>query len=83
MKEEVGLEFPDFGNIEIKCRRSYSKALIISFHAVPVGGRGYELKRFRDCYGYRDPKDLHLKCFYVEVGGNEFVKVRSTMLKFC
>ena len=53
-KEEDSLEIPDFGGIEIKTRRSYSKSLINLFNAVPTGSTYYETKRLRDMYGYRD-----------------------------
>ena len=74
-KNEESLEIPDFGGIEIKTRRGYSKAFITLFSAVPTGGSYYEVKRLRDNYGYRDPNDYDLKKLNVQVGTLELVKV--------
>lgn len=74
-KNEDSLEIPDFGEIEIKTRRSYSKAKISLFTAVPTGSSFYEVKRLRDTYGYRDVKDRSLKRLNVDVVGNELVAV--------
>lgn len=70
-KEEDSFEIPDFGQIEIKTRRSYSKALISLFNAVPTGSSFYEVKRLRDTYGYRDPKERTLKCLNTIIFGNQ------------
>ena len=74
-KEIDSLEIPDFGGIEIKTRRGYSKSLISLFNAVPTGSFVYEVKRLRDLYGYRDPKDYALKCLNTEIDAIELVKV--------
>ena len=60
-KPEECFELPDFNGIEIKTRREYSKSYISLFNAVPTGSTYYEVKRLRDNYGYRDPKDHNLK----------------------
>lgn len=74
-KPEESFEIPDFYGIEIKTRREYSKSYITLFNAVPTGSTFYEVKRLRDNYGYRDPKDHKLKKLCVEVSGNILIKV--------
>lgn len=74
-KNEDSLEIPDFGAIEIKTRRAYSKSKISLFTAVPTGSSYYEVKRLRDTYGYRDVKDCDLKRLNAAVVGNELVAV--------
>lgn len=74
-KSEENLEIPDFGQIEIKTRRSYSKALISLFTAVPTGSSFYEVKRLRDTYGYRDPKDPTLKKLNTILYGYQLIPV--------
>lgn len=70
-KEEENFSIPDYYGIEIKTRRSYSKAYITLFSAVPTGTCYYEVKRLRDRYGYRDPKDARLKQLNVEIFANK------------
>lgn len=74
-KETDSLEIPDFGGVEIKTRRAYSKSLINLFNAVPTGSSVYEVKRLRDMYGYRDSKDYVLKKLNVEVNAKDYVSV--------
>lgn len=73
-KEEENFSIPDYYGIEIKTRRSYSKAYITLFGAVPTGACYYEVKRLRDTYGYRDPKDVNLKQLNVEIFANKLSK---------
>lgn len=74
-KPEESFEIPDFYGIEIKTRRSYSKAKITLFNAVPTGSGFHEEKRLRDFYGYRDPQDHSLKKLNAEIMAREFTKV--------
>ena len=74
-KNEDSLEIPDFGAIEIKTRRGYSKSLIGLFNAVPVGQTDYEVRRLRDAYGYPDSRDKNLKRLNTVVSTDELVKV--------
>lgn len=74
-KNEDDLEIPDFYGIEIKTRRSYSKAYITLFSAVPTGSGYYEVKRLRDIYGYSDSRDCNLKVLNVDVFSDSFTKV--------
>lgn len=74
-KNEEHFEIPDFHGIEIKTKRSYSKSYINLFNAVPTGPYYYEVKRLRDMYGYRDPKDNNLKQLNVDVFCNILNKV--------
>ena len=53
-KNEENFEIADYYGIEIKTKRSYSKAYINLFNAVPTGSGYYEVKRLRDTYGYPD-----------------------------
>lgn len=73
-KEEENFSIPDYCGIEIKTRRSYSKAYVTLFSAVPTGACYYEVKRLRDTYGYRDPKDVNLKQLNVEIFANKLSK---------
>lgn len=74
-KEEDSLEIPDFGGIEIKTRRGYSKSLINLFTAVPTGSTFYEVKRLRDMYGYPDSRDKNLKRLNTMAEAKELVQV--------
>lgn len=74
-KKEDSFEIPDFGQIEIKTKRSYSKALISLFNAVPTGSSFYEVKRLRDIYGYRDNNDHTLKKLNTIIYSNQLTKV--------
>jgi len=74
-KSEDSLEIPDFGGVEIKARRSYSKSPVGLFNAVPTGSTFYEVKRIRDQYGYPDANDNNLKRFQAKIGADEIVKV--------
>lgn len=74
-KNEDSLEIPDFQGIEIKTRRSYSKAYITLFNAVPTGSCFHETKRLRDIYGYPCKKDKYLKKLYADVFCNCMTKV--------
>lgn len=74
-KNEESFEIADYYGIEIKTKRSYSKAYITLFNAVPTGSGYYEVKRLRDTYGYRDPKDETLKQLNVDIFANEFNKI--------
>ena len=75
-EHELGLEMnkecePDFEDIEIKTRRTYSKSLISLFTAVPDGKKPLELARIKDLYGYPYKRDRRFKSLYVEVYGNK------------
>lgn len=74
-KNEESFEIPDFYDIEIKTKRSYSKSYITLFNAVPTGSSYYEVKRLRDNYGYPDPKYKTLKQLNTEVSSNNLTKV--------
>lgn len=74
-KNEESFEIPDYYGIEIKTKRSYSKSYITLFNAVPTGSTYYEVKRLRDKYGYRDPKDKKLKQINNEIFANKMTKI--------
>ena len=74
-KDEDSLEIPDFCGIEIKTKRSYSKAYITLFNAVPTGSHFHETKRLRDCYGYSYKEDKFLKILYADVFANCVTKI--------
>lgn len=74
-KDEESFEIPDYYGIEIKCKRSYSKAYITLFNAVPTGSGYYEVKRLRDNYGYPYKYDKALKMLYTDVFCNCYTKV--------
>ena len=74
-KNEESFEIPDYYGIEIKTKRSYSKAYITLFNAVPTGSCFHETKRLRDTYGYPNKKDKILKELYTDVFSNCVTKV--------
>lgn len=74
-KSEESFSIPDYYGIEIKTKRSYSKAYITLFNAVPTGSCYYEVKRLRDIYGYRDPVDVRLKQLNVDIYANRLNRV--------
>lgn len=74
-KNEDSFEIPDYYGIEIKCKRSYSKAYIGLFNAVPTGGDYYEVKRLRDRYGYPYKEHKDLKMLYTDIYANSDTKV--------
>ncbi|MBQ8681375.1 MAG: MvaI/BcnI restriction endonuclease family protein [Bacilli bacterium] len=74
-KDEDQSELPDFGTIEIKTRRAYSKSLISLFNAVPKGESDFEVKRLRDKYGYPDKIDKNLKRLNTAVSATKMTKV--------
>lgn len=48
---------PDYNEIEIKTRRTYSKSAITLFNAVPDGEYLFEVERLKNNYGYPSKKD--------------------------
>lgn len=74
-KNEESFEMPYYYGIEIKVKRSYSQAYITLFNAVPIGSHYHEVKRLRDIYGYRDPKDKNLKKLNVDIYSNKLNKI--------
>ena len=74
-KNEENFEIPDYYEIEIKTKRSYSKSDITLFSAVPTGSSFYEVKRLRDTYGYPSKEDKNLKKINAIVNACEQIKV--------
>ena len=75
-EKELNLErnefcYPDYKDIEIKTRRSYSKSPITLFSAVPDGENLFEVKRLKNQYGYSYKKDKNYKVLYFEAYGDK------------
>lgn len=64
-------EIPDFEGIEIKTRRSYSKASIGLFSSNPDGKYLFEIERLRKIYGYPAKNDNKYKVLQGDVFGNK------------
>lgn len=79
-KEEDNESKPDFFNIEIKTKRSYSKSNIGLFNMNPKGATDDVSKYLRDLYGYRDVKDYKLKRLNAIVNGKTLEKVGTKYL---
>ena len=55
--QENSLEIPDFGDIEIKTKRAYSKSYTGLFNCTPTGPHYHEVERLKNKFGYPD-RDL-------------------------
>lgn len=62
---------PDYNQIEIKTRRTYSKSYITLFTAVPDGKEPFEVERLKNAYGYPYKKDRRYKVLYFDAYGNQ------------
>jgi len=69
-KKDDRLGSPDYNGIEIKTKRSYSRAYITLFNAIPNGNNEYEIKRLRNNFGYPDKILKNEKVLNVSVQGN-------------
>lgn len=54
---------PDYNEIEIKTRRTYSKSAITLFNAVPDGEDLFEVERLKNNYGYPYKKTKNIKYY--------------------
>lgn len=66
-------EIPDFGEIEIKAKKSQSEPYITLFGATPDSYL-YEIKRIHKYYGYPHSKYPEHKVFNISVYGNRLVQ---------
>lgn len=69
--EENNLEIPDFGEIEIKTKKSTSKSYIGLFNMTPSGKYYHEIERLRDRYGYMDSKNKKYKVLNCSIFSNK------------
>lgn len=69
-KKEDTLDKPDFHGIEIKTKRTYSRAYTTLFNAEPKGKKEDEAKRLKDKYGYPDSVLKQFKVLNVSVQAN-------------
>lgn len=74
-KTSDNLEIPIPHGLKIKTKRSYSKACITLFNAVPTGSNPHEVKRLRDIYGTTDAKDKNLKQLKAEIFSSKLNKI--------
>jgi len=65
------MEIPDYYDIEIKTRRTYSKSYITLFNAIPDGEKSFEVERVKNRYGYPYKRDKKYKALYVNVYANK------------
>lgn len=75
--EENGLEIPDFGEVEIKTKRNYSKSYTTLFNCTPEGPHYHEIERLKDKYGYPDNDLKQYKVLNNSVFANDKTKVGS------
>lgn len=71
-KEKSDFCFPDYNEIEIKTRKSYSKSLISLFCSVPDGEELFEVERLRNTYGYPDKQIKEAKVIFATVYANKY-----------
>lgn len=69
------LEIPDYGDIEIKTKRSYSKSYSSLFNCTPTGPHYHEIERLKDKFGYPDKVLKECKVLYTNVCATEKIKV--------
>ena len=73
--EENSLEIPDYGNIEIKTKRAYSRSYTNLFNCTPTGPHYHEVERLKDTFGYPDKVLKEYKILNTSVYATETTKV--------
>jgi hypothetical protein len=73
-------ELPDYNGIEIKVKKSLSKAHINLFSSAPDGKHLFPIKTIRDKYGYKSSKFKNVKIFNVSLYSNKVISVGSNFL---
>lgn len=53
-REENSLEIPDFGEVEIKTQKVFTRGYINLFNMAPAGKYYHEIERLKNLYGYPD-----------------------------
>lgn len=74
-KEEENFPIADYGSIEIKTTRMYSKKRIHLFSAVPDGDYLFPIKRVLDKLGYPDKERPEYKVFQMGFNGKDFSNI--------
>lgn len=74
-KEEENLPIADYGSIEIKTTRKYSRKRIHLFSAVPDGDFLFPIKRIHEKLGYPDKQRPEFKVFQMGFNGKEFSNI--------
>lgn len=70
-KDEESFSIPDFGNIEIKTKRYFTKGFIELFNAVPDGDFLFPIKTLISKYGYSTKKNPLSKAIVGDVYANK------------
>ncbi len=70
-KNEESFSVPDFGNIEIKTKRYFTKGYIELFNAVPDGDYLFPIKNLINKYGYSTRKNPNSKAIVGDVYANK------------
>ena len=73
--QENSLEIPDFGDIEIKTKRAYSKSYTGLFNCTPTGPHYHEVERLKEKFGYPDKNLKKFKVLNASVSTTEKQKV--------
>lgn len=66
-KEEDSFNIPDFGNVEIKTKRYFTKGFIELFNAVPDGDYLFPIKNLINKYGYSTRKNPNSRAIVGDV----------------
>ena len=74
-------EIPDFENIEIKTRKTFSKAYLKLFNATPDGNNLFEIKRIQEKYGYPHYQMKNARVFNCSIYSNESHRVGNYYFK--
>lgn len=74
-KKEENLPISDYGAIEIKTTRKYSRKRIHLFSAVPDGDYLFPIKRILDTLGYPDKEQPKYKVFQMGFNGKSFSNI--------
>jgi len=70
-KDEESFNVPDFGDIEIKTKRYFTKGYIELFNAVPDGDYLFPIKNLLNKYGYKTRKNPNSKAIVGDVYANK------------
>lgn len=73
--KENEFPIPDFGNIEIKTKRAYSKSYTNLFNSTPTGPHYHEVENLRIKYGYPDKILKNFKVLNTSIYANSINKV--------
>ena len=74
-KNEENFPVPDYGSIEIKTIRKFSKGKIHLFNSIPDGDSLFPIKRLLNIMGYPDKTNPEFKVFNISINACDFTSV--------